>query len=486
MQKYSQLITRPGKMQYGILILLAVTVLGGSAWALIKAQQPGAQSIGFLGAYGTAVFILEAISAILLYAHFRRTGMLTFAILSMAYLWVALLAPFQVGLLTDNLETFSLITASTGDAAWLWIAWHLGFPIIITAGMLVDGSYPIVTRKVWRWTIALFGLELLIIGGIISGTLLSWVELPTLISESRAYSDSLSLIYGPAVMFCCALALTVVVVKGKFENEIYAWLSLAMLAALCEAILSIYAGARFSYGWYAARVLSLVSSAAVVVSLLIENIHLQYKVVKQNQTLKRMATMDELSGLANRRELDERLKAEIKRAMRDRTTISMILLDIDKFKQFNDTHGHLIGDLCLKHVAKCLQRNILRHTDLAARYGGEEFAILLPNTSENDAFDLAEHIRKTIAYSPIVMEDGKMLSVTASFGIASLVPSQAEDATELLSIADASLYSAKKAGRNCVQRPSQSWHASRDELEKKVSSNTHYLRGRTVQSGHKR
>ena len=172
-------------MQYGILIMLAIIVLGGSAWALVKAQQPGAQSIGFLGSYGTAIFILEAFSAILLYAHFRRTGMLTFAILSMAYLWVALLAPFHVGLLTDNLETFSLITASTGDAAWLWIAWHLGFPIIITAGMLVDGSYPIVTRKVWRWTIALFGLELLVIGGIISGTLLSWVELPTLISESR-------------------------------------------------------------------------------------------------------------------------------------------------------------------------------------------------------------------------------------------------------------------------------------------------------------
>lgn len=486
MQKYSQLITRPRKLQYGILSLLAIAVLVGSAWVLTIAQMPGKQSLGFLGSYGTAVFIFEAISAILLYAHYRRTGLLTFAVLAMAYLWVAVLAPFQVGLLTENLDTFSLITATTGDAAWLWIAWHIGFPVLITAAMIVDGSYPIITRRIRRWSLVLFGSELLIIGAILAATLLSWFELPSLVSETRQFSDALSLIYGPAVMFCCAMALTVVVVKGKFENAIYSWLALAMLAALCEAIVVVYSGSRFSYGWYASRILNLVSSAAVMISLLIENVHLQHKVVKQNQTLKRMATMDELSGLSNRRELDERLKAEIKRAMRDRTTTSMILLDIDKFKQFNDTHGHLTGDLCLKDVAKCLQRNILRHTDLAARYGGEEFAILLPNTSEDDAFDLAEHIRKTIAYSPIVMEDGKMLSVTASFGVASLVPSQAEDATELLSIADASLYSAKRAGRNCVQRPSQSWHASREALEKKVSSNTHYLRGRTVSTGQKR
>ena len=454
-------------------------VVGGSIWVLSIAQTPSIPSYGFLGVYGTAVFLFELVSAILLFAHFRQTGLLTFALLGAAYLWVALLAPFQVSLLADSLNQFSLFTASNGDAAWLWMAWHLGFPLLVTAAMLVNGSYPIRTRKILRWGLGLLSVEVAIAGFLLLATLFSWVSLPPLVSEGLDFSDSLALVYGPAVMFCCALALTIVIVKGKFETGIYSWLALALVAALCESIVVVYSGSRFSYGWYAARILSMVSSGAVVISLLIENIQLQHKVVEQNATLKRMATMDELSGLANRRELDERIEAEIQRAMRERTPISMILADVDKFKQFNDNYGHVVGDLCLKHVAGCLQRNILRHTDLAARYGGEEFAILLPNTTEADAADLAEHVRKTIAYSPIVLESGKIVSVTASFGVATLTPNSASDATELVRTADGALYQAKASGRNCVQRPPPSWHHQRDELERKVSQNTRFLRNGT-------
>lgn len=480
MHRYSELVTASSRTQYIILALLTLGVVGGSAWVLTIAQTPSIPSYGFLGVYGTAVFILELISAILLFSHFRQTGSLTFALLGMAYLWVALLAPFQVSLLTDSLGQFSLITASNGDAAWLWLAWHLGFPLFVTAAMWVDDSAPISTHKISRWAVSLIGVEIAVVALLLLVTLLSWVTFPTLVPDGRDFSDSLSLIYGPAVMFCCALALTVVVVKGKFASTIYSWLALALVAALCESIIVVYSGSRFSYGWYAARVLSMISSGAVVISLFIENIQLQHKVVEQNATLKRMATMDELSGLANRRELDERLKAEIKRSMRERTPVSMILADVDNFKKFNDTYGHVVGDLCLKHVASCLQRNILRHTDLAARYGGEEFAILLPNTFEEDAADLAEHIRKTLAYSPIMLETGQIISVTASFGVATLTPNSAADAIELIRTADSALYKAKEAGRNCVMRPPQSWHHQRDTLEQKISENTRYLRNGTA------
>ncbi|QPG05427.1 GGDEF domain-containing protein [Salinimonas marina] len=453
MHNYSQLSIAPSKLQYAILGILTLLIIVGSVWVLPVAQDPSIPSSGFLGMYGSAVFLLELISAILLYAHFRQTGLVTYAWLSMAYLWVVLLSPFQIALLTDSLSQFSLVTATNGDAAWLWVAWHLGFPLFIAAAMMMDDDYPIVTQKLNTWSYSLFGIGIGFAVLLLIATLNTWLSLPSLVLPGRDFSDSLSLLYGPAVMFCCAFALTIVVVKGKFRNAIYSWLALALVAALCESIVMIYSGSRFSYGWYAARALSMVSSCAVVIALLIENIQLQHKVVEQNATLKRMATMDELSGLANRRELDERIQTEIQRAMRERTPISMILADIDKFKQFNDNYGHIVGDLCLKHVAGCLQRNILRHTDLAARYGGEEFAILLPNTTENDAADLAEHVRKTIAYSPIVLESGKIVTVTASFGVATLTPNSASDATELVRTADGALYQAKACGRNCVQRP---------------------------------
>lgn len=165
----------------------------------------------------------------------------------------------------------------------------------------------------------------------------------------------------------------------------------------------------------------------------------------------RLSSIDALTKLANRRDFDRRLKAEIGRAMRERRPVSLIMCDLDYFKQYNDSYGHQQGDECLKAFARALSAFCRRGGDLAARVGGEEFALLLPHTEHVAAVLLAEQARTAFdalglrhAGSPV---GG---NATASFGVATLVPTAASDGAVLLREADRALYEAKRQGRNRV------------------------------------
>ncbi|MDM8537366.1 diguanylate cyclase [Desulfobacterales bacterium HSG17] len=195
--------------------------------------------------------------------------------------------------------------------------------------------------------------------------------------------------------------------------------------------------------------------------------------VKTHMTLKRktdllekMASLDGLTEIPNRRRFDEKLQSELGRAGRNRTALPLILADIDCFKQFNDNYGHAQGDRCLRNVAQSIKKIIKRSSDLAARYGGEEFGIILPTTDLNGALAIAEAIRLTVAALNIPHAYSKAADyVSLSLGVACIEPekiissletSKAGDAAldrvriELIEAADAALYRAKESGRNQV------------------------------------
>jgi len=164
--------------------------------------------------------------------------------------------------------------------------------------------------------------------------------------------------------------------------------------------------------------------------------------------LAQMAFQDQLSGLANYRYFMRRLNEEIKRADRYHRLLSLLMLDLDRFKEFNDLHGHLAGNRALEHLASVLKCEA-RETDLPARYGGEEFAVLMPETAKHDARALAERIRLRVENSPVMLPEASVQRLTASLGLATY-PRDAKDAEALLSSADQALYAAKGAGRNRV------------------------------------
>lgn len=171
---------------------------------------------------------------------------------------------------------------------------------------------------------------------------------------------------------------------------------------------------------------------------------------KVNHELQRLATLDGLTQIANRRLFDERLRLEWRRLRREHTQLSLILIDIDYFKAYNDTYGHLAGDQCLYEVAQIIQQTARRPADLAARYGGEEFALILPNTPSQGAVFLAESIQKQLKEKALCHEESRVCSrVTVSIGVATMIPN-GNSPNILIHKADTLLYTAKAQGRNRI------------------------------------
>ncbi|HRP98322.1 MAG TPA: diguanylate cyclase [Rhodocyclaceae bacterium] len=189
------------------------------------------------------------------------------------------------------------------------------------------------------------------------------------------------------------------------------------------------------------------------------------KLDEANRELTRLSAVDGLTGIANRRCFDDTLRREWRRAARRGAPLSLLLADIDHFKEYNDRYGHQRGDDCLKAVARELAARLNRPSDLVARYGGEEFAVILPETDADGAWRVAEALRRAIQASEIAHEGSSTESlVTISIGVAATVPAGADSTgmAALLRRADEALYEAKRGGRNRVvlARDSEVFEAS--------------------------
>jgi two-component system cell cycle response regulator len=175
-------------------------------------------------------------------------------------------------------------------------------------------------------------------------------------------------------------------------------------------------------------------------------------IVIRARQLHRLSTSDFLTGLHNRGYFDERMREEVVRARRHKHPMSVAMIDVDKFKNFNDSYGHSAGDLALQAIARTLKDN-LRVTDVVARYGGEELVVILPETGADGAVRKLEQIREAVAEMTLELPRRTLRGVlTFSAGIAS-IPDDAEEVDALIAKADARLFAAKQAGRNRVMGP---------------------------------
>jgi diguanylate cyclase (GGDEF)-like protein len=170
-----------------------------------------------------------------------------------------------------------------------------------------------------------------------------------------------------------------------------------------------------------------------------------------NARLTVLASLDGLTGIPNRRSFDERYSEEWQRAVNLRTPLTLALIDLDNFKQFNDLYGHLVGDQCLRSVAELIGSRIQRPADFAARFGGEEFAVLLPNTDREGARPVTDNIRAAVLDLAIDHLGNTWGRATVSIGYSSVIPGAGDTPEGLIQLADAALYQAKRKGRNRVE-----------------------------------
>lgn len=190
---------------------------------------------------------------------------------------------------------------------------------------------------------------------------------------------------------------------------------------------------------------------ATALEMRFENERLVRELGESNRKLKYLADIDELTGIANRRAMDRCLQAECNRHRRNRQTLSLLFIDVDYFKQYNDTYGHDGGDQCLIQVADLLRSHAQRAGEMVARFGGEEFAVILPETSAEQALQIAEAIRQDVELLAIPHASSQIAAVlTVSIGVCTRIPTEDEALEKLRQAADKALYQAKNAGRNRI------------------------------------
>jgi diguanylate cyclase (GGDEF)-like protein len=225
-------------------------------------------------------------------------------------------------------------------------------------------------------------------------------------------------------------------------------LSLVILgvALIVDVELTIAGLARFTAGWYAARFVNFVATVCVMGVLLRQAGTLYMALVQRAEVLEDEAHTDTLTGLPNRRRFDEEFARAFGSGQRRETALAVAIVDIDRFKNYNDSFGHQAGDVALRRIAQSIAESVARSGDVAARYGGEEFVVILEDTSLDGAIAVAERIRTAVLNAGIRTSTGAPLSV--SIGVAA--NRRGDSAEVLLHHADEALYAAKEGGRNRV------------------------------------
>ncbi len=425
----------------GVIVLILAT--GILAIPYRSVQLP--INLGFMPAYGSVIGFADLTTAAFLLGQARAVQSSATARLSAAYLFSFLMVIPHL-LSFPGVFAQDMIIGGFGTATWLWCAWHAGFAIFVAWFALSskDGESP------FGSVLPLFAVVVAVTLAIVLITTLGLAYLPTiLIGNSYARMNEMGI--GPAVLLFNVIALLLVITRLRARSTIFLWLIVAMFAACMDVALGVAGSGRFSFGWYAGRVLSVLSNTIVFIAMLFESIRVFGRVSRLNLQLEHLSLTDPLTQLPNRRAFERAFDAEWRRARRERLPISLLMVDIDQFKGFNDRLGHPAGDRCLQLVAETLQRVVRRPLDMAARLGGEEFALLLPNTEAAGAARMGEKIRSAVAKLRIQHPTASGGILTISVGVATDHPSGgALNPNALIERADAGLYLAKANGRNRV------------------------------------
>ncbi|MDR7377171.1 diguanylate cyclase (GGDEF)-like protein [Rhodoferax ferrireducens] len=446
---HNTLATGPQK---SLAALLALIVVLATLLAVPYAGLPLPVVQPFLPIFAATVTLTESLTAYLLLVQFMVTRQFFLVPLAGGYAYVALMASIQLLVFPGVFAPTGLLGANTQSAVWLWVFWHGGFAVLLGLAILAKNAswHAELSRRITAWQGLLVFLLVPLVALALAFLAIRLEVLPVLISGKSFSSLSHSAV-GWVVWGLNAAAVLLILLTRSRREVTSLFLFIALLAALANVSLTLLSSARYSLGWYAARLLSIVSSTSLLTALILQITRLYQELAVSHESLLITSARDKLTGLHNRGSFDEAAKKEWPRAHRSAEPLSVVLVDIDHFKLYNDHFGHLQGDTCLRSVAQALAGSVKRPADMVARYGGEEFVLLLPNTPQEQALRVAEKARLAVAalYIPTKFAD-KNVSISA--GCATWhAQANYQNFQELLHDADRALYKAKENGRNQVR-----------------------------------
>lgn len=441
------------------LVIIALTAallpIASRPVGVIEALQPMFATFGVLA---------QTVTAALLFVQFRVTRDLVFAGLAGAYLFAVVMIALHLASLPGVFGDPAPLGISRQGTVWAWTLWHAGFPALVMVaiglrGLDSPGIAPGLAALIGAPGLALLMAALTLPGGGL---------LPALVPDDPDATLRLS----PAAAAVIAVnlsAIGVCVLRTRLQDLLSLWLTVALLASLADTLLTLGGTVRFSIGWYAARMQSVIAASVVLGVLLWDIASLCRKLVDSHRALEEKAIRDALTGAFNRGYFSEQLPREFRRACRLGRPLSLLMIDVDHFKHYNDSEGHLAGDHVLIALVGAFRAAIRRPTDFVARYGGEEFAVVLPDTDEAGAFGVAEAVRAAVQRLALPRSDRRGRHVTASIGVATVRPLRDDGQTpeDLIDHADDALYRAKHQGRDgIVAHESASAQLARREVER--------------------
>jgi len=437
-------------------------ILGAVAAALIIivtlsiapfGRMAGAVFPPFALVYAVMMCVMSALIAYFFALRFRDRRHPVLGALAGGFGYVAVLAFSQSLAFPGVISATKIFSGGAQSSVWMWVLWHAGFPIFILIGLCLDQRH---SPDGTVGPIHKIGLALIPGGPVIAVVAVYFCltqsqYLPPLVSGLRYEGLRQSLVV-PLIIGVTLLALIACTWTTKLRDLLSLWLAIALLASLSDAILTLSGASRYDLGWYAGRMLSIIATSSIFCVFMYEFSRLYGKLTQANRELGQRVCRDGLTGSFNRRYFSEQFPQEMLRAQRDGTALSLLMIDVDNFKIYNDLYGHQQGDTCLIRVVDTIQGFTQRPGDITARYGGEEFIILLPKTDVFGARMIAEKIRSAVAALEFWAAEGSVHTVTISIGVETFNPATGSlSPEEFLKRADLALYQAKYQGRNVVR-----------------------------------
>lgn len=434
-----------GVALFSLLILLV---------AVPFAKTPLPAIPGFIPVYEAALIVNDLITSVLLFGQCVISRSRAVGVLASGYLYTAAIALLHMLSFPGLFSSTGLLGAGPQSTAWIYMFWHGGFPLFVVAyALLKERKHDRMSGKIVRAHWLAFIVASVLLTAIALGALATVGQhlLPPIMRGNR-YTAEMSWVVG-TTWGSCLVALAVLW-RQRRDSTMDRWLMVVLCVWICDIALSaVFNAGRYDLGFYAGRIYGLLAASFVLLLLLVENYFLQSRLAAALEELKRLATTDALTGAANRRAFDTALAARWQRAARDGAPLSLLMIDIDHFKAFNDRYGHPEGDRCLAQVAERLMDTARLGHDLVARYGGEEFAVLLPQTALSEAVIVAQRMCDGVAALKIPSAGAQPVRhVTISVGVASCVGEEGDASDALVAAADRALYAAKAAGRGRVER----------------------------------
>ncbi|VVD97278.1 Phytochrome-like protein cph2 [Pandoraea iniqua] len=448
------LMERASRAQLALAGCLALVILCALVLAAPQATSPLPAVAPFLPMCGLTVFTTATIVSFLLAAQFQVSRLPVYGLLAGAYAFAALTVAMQLLTYPGLFSPQGLFGARPSTSGWIWVFWHAGFPILVLVAMVSRRLFtpqsitqlPPPGRATWMFV----GLPL-IVAVLLCLTALA-VPLPPALAPATAPGDFSDSGAAFVLLLLNLAALGGVLSLGRLRTVLDVWVALAVLACVTDTLLSLMSTVRFSLGWYLARLFSMSAPGLLVCVLVWEVTRLYRELTRAHLRLIEYSNRDALTGIFNRRYFNERFPHDFELARRTARPLSLLMVDVDHFKKYNDLYGHPVGDECLENVAVALMRATHRPTDLVARYGGEEFVIVLPDTDVNGAQFVATRVTESVR-ALARPGPGPLGYVTVSVGCATHVP-KANDASDtperLIAQADEALYAAKRLGRDRI------------------------------------